>query len=257
MPVYGQFLYQGAARHAEIEFTPQGEVAHFIVDLFENPVRDGQSAPVDGLTLFPPVSPRKLFAIGLNYADHAAEHGNQVPDSPLMWFKAPTALIPHGGTVEVVYPQHRTDYEAELAIVIGKKGKGIAEADAAEYIFGLTLAQDISDRVIQRSESQWARAKSLDTYAPLGPYIYTGLDWSELPIQTILSGVVKQDGNTRDMIFSPAVLVSFLSQAITLEVGDVILTGTPEGVGPVADGDVIETRIGDMKPLVNHVKFLG
>lgn len=257
MSVYGQFLYHGVARHAEIEFTSQGEIAHFIVDLFENPTRDGQSAPVDELTLLPPVSPRKLFAIGLNYADHAAEHGNQVPDSPLMWFKAPTALIPHGGTVEVAYPQHRTDYEAELAIVIGKKGKGISEADAGDYIFGLTLAQDISDRVIQRSESQWARAKSLDTYAPLGPYIYTDLDWSELQIQTVLSGVVKQDGNTRDMIFPPTTLVSFLSQAITLEAGDVILTGTPEGVGPVADGDIIETRIGDMKPLVNHVKFVG
>jgi 2-keto-4-pentenoate hydratase/2-oxohepta-3-ene-1,7-dioic acid hydratase in catechol pathway len=253
MPIYGQFLHQGAPRHAEIEFAPEGESAHFIHDLLRNPTRDGQSAPVSQLTILPPIAPRKLFAIGLNYADHAAEHGNQVPDWPLMWFKAPTSLLPHEGTIEIAFPDHRTDYEAELALVIGKTGKRIAESDALDYILGVTCAQDISDRVIQRGESQWARGKSLDTYTPLGPYIYTGLDLSDLTIQCVVNGETKQNGHTRNMIFSPAKLISFLSEAITLEAGDVILTGTPEGVGPLHEGDVVETRIGNMKVLRNAV----
>jgi 2-keto-4-pentenoate hydratase/2-oxohepta-3-ene-1,7-dioic acid hydratase in catechol pathway len=258
MPVYGQFIYQGAPRHAEIEFLPGGEeIAHFIVDLFADPTRDGQSAPVAELTILPPVSPRKLFAIGLNYADHAAEHGNKVPDWPLMWFKAPTALLPHGGTIEVPFPEHRTDCEAELTLVIGKTGKKIAEADALDYIFGVTCGQDISDRKVQRGESQWARGKSFDTFAPMGPYIYTGLDLANLSIQSLINGEVKQNGHTKDMIFSPARMVSFLSENITLEAGDLIMTGTPEGVSPLQEGDTLETRIGPMKPLVNSVKNAG
>ncbi|HEX9997075.1 MAG TPA: fumarylacetoacetate hydrolase family protein [Abditibacterium sp.] len=257
MPIYGQFFHQGAPRHAEIEILENGEeIAHFIADLFQNPARNGESAPVSELQIMVPVSPQKLFAIGLNYADHAAEHGNAVPELPLMWFKAPTALLPHQGEVEIAFPDHRTDFEAELAIVIGKRGKRIAESEAHDYIFGVTCAQDISDRVIQRSESQWARAKSLDTYAPLGPYIYTGLDLADLTVQTLVNGEIKQNGHTRDMIFSPARIVSFLSEAITLEAGDVILTGTPEGVGALRDGDALETRIGNMKPLQNRAKFV-
>ena len=257
MPIYGQFFHQGAPRHAEIEILENGdEIAHFIVDLFRNPARDGESAPASELQIMAPVAPQKLFAIGLNYADHAAEHGNAVPEMPLMWFKAPSALLAHGGEIEVAFPAHRTDFEAELAIIIGKRGKRIAESDAHDHIFGVTNAQDVSDRVIQRGESQWARAKSLDTYAPLGPYIYTGLDFADLTIQTLVNGETKQNGHTRDMIFSPARIVSFLSEAITLEVGDVILTGTPEGVGALGDGDALETRIGAMKPLQNRVKFL-
>ncbi|MBW3636564.1 MAG: fumarylacetoacetate hydrolase family protein [Armatimonadetes bacterium] len=257
MPVYGQFFFHDAPRHAEIEFSGDGEIAHFIEDLFHNPTRSGHSARVEELQILPPVAPRKLFAIGLNYAAHAAEHGNQLPENPLMWFKAPTALLAHGGEIEIAFPAHKTDFEAELALVIGKGGKGISEADAHDHIFGITPAQDISDRVIQRGESQWARAKSLDTYAPLGPYIYTGLDLANLSVQTLLNGEVRQDGHTREMIFSPARLISFLSQAITLEAGDVILTGTPEGVGPLSDGDELETRIGDMKPLRNSVRFVS
>lgn len=254
MPAYGCFLFEGAPRHAEIEFAPEGEIAHFIADLFENPTRTGQSVPVADLAILPPVAPRKLFAIGLNYADHAAEHGNEVPAEPLMWFKATSALLAHGGTVEIAYPDHRTDYEAELALVIGVGGKRIAEKDALHHVLGVAPSQDISDRVVQRSESQWARAKSFDTYAPLGPYLYTGLELDALRVQTLVNGAVKQDGNTRDLIFSPAKLVSFLSQRITLEAGDVILTGTPAGVGPLRAGDAVETRIGAMKPLLCRVR---
>ena len=254
MSIYGRFLFQNQPRAAEIEFTPEGEKLWFVRDLWTNPERTGELADLDEVEILPPVTPQKLFAIGLNYADHAREHGNDVPDEPLMWFKAPSALLAHGGEIEIAFSDHRTDFEAELALVIGKRGKAIPQGEAPDYIFGVTGAQDISDRVVQRGESQWARAKSFDTYAPLGPYIYTGINWADLTIQTLLNGEIKQNGHTRDMIFSPACIVSFVSQHITLEAGDVILTGTPAGVGALKSGDVLETRIGEMKSLVNRVR---
>lgn len=254
MSIYGQFLHQGAPRHAQIEFTSVGEIAHFIENLWENPTPTGESARVDELQILPPVAPPKLFAIGLNYLDHIREHGREVPTEPVMWFKAATALIPHGGAIELAFPEHKTDFESELTLVIGKRGKAIPESQAHDYIFGVTCGQDISDRVVQRGESQWTRAKSFDTYAPLGPYLYRGLDLADLTIQTYLNGEIRQNGHTRDMIFSPAHIVSFVSQHITLEVGDIIMTGTPEGVGALKSGDVLETRIGAMKALVNRVK---
>lgn len=256
MPVYGRFLVNGETRHAEIESTPRGETAHFIDDLFGSRSRTGQSAPVESLQTLAPVKPPKLFAIGLNYADHAAESGQPVPERPLMWFKAPTSVIADGETVQVAYPDHRTDYESELVIVIGQRCKGVSEADADTYILGYTNGQDISDRDIQWSESQWARAKSFDTYAPLGPYIYTDIDPNNLLIETRINGEVRQQSNTDQLVFKPAQLVAFLSEAITFEAGDCIMTGTPFGIAPLKDGDVIETRIGDMKPMTNPVKFL-
>jgi 2-keto-4-pentenoate hydratase/2-oxohepta-3-ene-1,7-dioic acid hydratase in catechol pathway len=250
MPIYGRFLVNGTPRHAEI----QGDTAHFITDLFGNNSRTGETAPVADLKALSPVAPPKLFAIGLNYADHAKESGKEVPPVPLMWFKAPTAVIAHNETVELAYPEHATDWEGELTIVIGKTCREVSEADAANYILGYTIGQDISDRDIQFSESQWARAKSFDTYAPLGPYIYTDVDPNNLPISTRVNGEVKQDSNTEQLVFKPAQLIAFLSESMTLQPGDCIMTGTPFGVGPLKDGDVIETRIGDMQPLVNPVK---
>lgn len=252
MPVYGRFEYKGAPRHAEIE----GDTAYFLDDLFGARARTGESASTASLKVLAPVAPPKVFAVGLNYADHAKESNLEVPERPLMWFKAPSSVIAHNETVEVAYPSHRTDYESELAIVIGKRGKGISEADAGDYILGYTASQDISDRDIQWSESQWARAKSLDTYTPLGKYIYTDVDANNLSIETYINGEVRQSSNTEQLIFKPHFLIAFLSEAITLEPGDIILTGTPYGIAPLADGDTIETRIGGMETLVNPVKFL-
>lgn len=260
MPIYGRFQTEGQPRFAEIELAApsqfEGATAHFLSgDLFANPTRSGESARVEDLEILPPLAPSKLFAIGLNYADHAREHGNVVPPLPLMWFKAPSSLLAHGKALEVAFPDHRTDFEAELALVIGKRCKSVSEDEALGYIWGITNAQDISDRTIQRSESQWARAKSLDTYTPLGPFISTDFDLSQLRVQTLLNGALRQNGNTRDLMFSPARIISFLSEAITLEAGDVILTGTPEGVGALSDGDELETRVGDLVPLRNPVRF--
>lgn len=251
MPVYGKFLNLDKAVHGLVE----GDTVHFLDDLFGSKTLTGESAKLADLEILVPVSPSKLFAIGLNYADHAKEHGNEVPPEPLMWFKAPSSLLAQGQSIEIAFPEHRTDYEAELAIVIGKRGKKIAESEADDYIFGYAPAQDVSDRKIQRGESQWARAKSMDTYTPFGPFIYTDTDVSGVPIQYIVNGEIKQNGNTKDMMFSAQRIVSFVSETITLEVGDVILTGTPEGVGPLKDGDVVETHIGDMTVLRNPVRL--
>ncbi len=253
MPIYGQFWHDNAPTHAEIE----GDTIHFIEHLFNNPTRTGRSIALQDAEILPPVFPSKLIAIGLNYADHAAEHGNEVPPQPLMWLKAPSSLLSHGGTIEVAFPDHRTDHESELAVVIGKRGKAISEDEALDYVLGFTGSQDISDRVIQRGESQWSRAKSLDSYTPLGPYIYTDVDSNDLTVQCLVNGELKQDGHTRDLMFSVARIIAFVSEAITLEAGDVILTGTPAGVSALQDGDRVETRIGDFEPLVNHVKFLA
>jgi 2-keto-4-pentenoate hydratase/2-oxohepta-3-ene-1,7-dioic acid hydratase in catechol pathway len=154
----------------------------------------------------------------------------------------------------VPYPAHRTDFEAELAIVIGRKVRNVTPAAASRYIFGYTAAQDISDRTIQNAESQWARAKSFDTFTPLGPYVETKLDPSNLTIQLFQNGQLRQNSNTNQLIFDCHKLVSFISTNMTLLPGDVIVTGTPSGVGPIQSGDKLEVRIQGLAPLVNTVK---
>jgi 2-keto-4-pentenoate hydratase/2-oxohepta-3-ene-1,7-dioic acid hydratase in catechol pathway len=251
MAIIGRFEQGGAARWGLVE----GEEVRWLDDPFASLEPGRESAGLGDLKILPPARPSKLFAIGLNYRAHAAEFNRALPDEPLMWFKAPTSLVAHGEAVEIAYGEHRTDFEAELAVVIGRGGRGIRESHALDHVLGYTNAQDISDRNIQRSESQWARAKSLDTYTPLGPFLHTGLDPQNLRIQTLVNGEPKQDAHTRDMIFPIAHLIAFVSRDITLEAGDVILSGTPENVGPLSPGDTLETRIGDMKPLINAVRL--
>jgi len=190
----------------------------------------------------------------LNYADHARESGKPLPKEPLFWLKATTSLIPDGAKIEVPFPAHRTDYEAELTIVIGRRCRNVTPAAAARYIFGYTAAQDISDRTIQQSESQWARCKSFDTFTPLGPYVETKIDPHDLTIQLFQNGQLRQNSNTSQLIFNCYDLVAFVSTNMTLLPGDIILTGTPSGVGPIESGDRLEVRIQGLKPLVNTVK---
>jgi 2-keto-4-pentenoate hydratase/2-oxohepta-3-ene-1,7-dioic acid hydratase in catechol pathway len=210
--------------------------------------------PRKGVKTLVPVVPGKIIAVGLNYADHVREMNRELPKEPLFWFKAPTSLLPDGGKIEIPFPDHRTDFEAELAIVIGRKIRNVSPAVAARYIFGYTAAQDISDRHIQKSDGQWARCKSFDTFTPLGPFVETNLDPRELSIQEFQNGQLRQNSNTSQLIFKPAELVSFISTNLTLLPGDVILTGTPSGVGPIQSGDKLEVRIQGLAPLVNAVK---
>jgi 2-keto-4-pentenoate hydratase/2-oxohepta-3-ene-1,7-dioic acid hydratase in catechol pathway len=177
-----------------------------------------------------------------------------LPKEPLFWLKAPTSLIPDGAKIEIPFANHRNDFEAELAVVIGRKMRNVTPAAAARYIFGYTAAQDITDRTIQASESQFARSKSFDTFTPLGPYIETKIDPHDLSIQLFQNGQLRQNGNTSQMIFNCFQLVSFISTNMTLLPGDVILTGTPSGVGTIESGDRLEVRIQGMAPLVNTVK---
>jgi len=223
-------------------------------DVFGAPSFAKRPMSFKGLKTLAPADPSKIVAIGLNYADHVREQGKALPKEPLFWFKAPTSLLADGGKIEIPFPAHRTDYEAELAIVIGRRVRNIPPAAAARHIFGYTAAQDISDRTIQNSESQWARCKSFDTFTPLGPFVETKLDPNELTIQLFQNGHLRQNSNTSQLIFKPGELVSFISTNLTLLPGDVILTGTPSGIGPIQSGDKLEVRIQGLAPLVNQVK---
>ena len=231
-----------------------GEIYRLCGDVFGSPSCDKKPTRLKGLRTLTPVTPSKIIAVGLNYADHARESGKPLPREPLFWFKATTSLIPDGGKIEIPFPNHRTDFEAELAIVIGRRVRNVAPAAAARFILGYTTAQDISDRTIQNGESQWARAKSFDTFTPLGPYIETKIDPHDLTIQLFQNGQLRQNADTSQLIFNCYQLVSFVSTNMTLLPGDIILTGTPSGVGPIASGDRLEVRIQGLAPLVNTVK---
>ncbi len=223
-------------------------------DVFGSPSYQREPLAPRGIRTLVPFVPSKLIAVGLNYEDHALESGAALPREPLFWLKAPTSLLSDGGRIEVPYPGHRTDYEAELAVIIGRKCRNVAREAASRYILGYTAAQDISDRTIQKSESQWARAKSFDTFTPLGPHVETKIDPRELTIQLFQNGQLRQNSQTGRMIFDCFELVSFISTHLTLLPGDVILTGTPSGVGPISSGDQLEVRIQGMAPLRNTVK---
>jgi len=251
MAAIGRFQKGEDIFHAKVV---EGELFRLRGDVFGAPSFDRKPTPRKGVKTLVPVVPSKIIAVGLNYADHARETGKALPKEPLFWFKATTSLIPDGGKIEIPFPEHRTDYEAELAIVIGRKVRNVTPAQAPRYIFGYTAAEDISDRTIQNSESQWARAKSFDTFTPLGPLVETMIDPDGLSIQLFQNGHLRQNSNTSQLIFKPAELVSCISTNLTLLPGDVILTGTPSGIGPIQSGDKLEVRIQGLAPLVNQVR---
>jgi 2-keto-4-pentenoate hydratase/2-oxohepta-3-ene-1,7-dioic acid hydratase in catechol pathway len=231
-----------------------GELFRLEGDVFGSPTFQKKKTPRKGLKTLTPVAPSKVIAVGLNYEDHARESGKDLPKEPLFWLKAPTSLIPDGGKIDIPFQDHEVHYEAELAIVIGRRMRNVTPAAAARYIFGYTAAQDISDRTIQKNETQWARCKSFDTFTPLGPYIETKIDPHELTIQLFQNGLLRQNSNTSGLIFDCFQLVSFISTNMTLLPGDIILTGTPSGVGSIESGDRLEVRIQGMIPLINSVK---
>jgi 2-keto-4-pentenoate hydratase/2-oxohepta-3-ene-1,7-dioic acid hydratase in catechol pathway len=200
-----------------------------------------------------PVAPSKLIAVGLNYADHIAEMKRTPLGTPLIWFKAPSSLLPHNGAIEIAFPDHQTDFEAELGIVIGRAAKNVSAEQAHDFIFGYTVGLDISDRDLQKSEKQFGRCKSFDTYTPIGPFIYADVDVGDLLLELRQNGEVRQKARTSQMIYSVTEIVSFASQSLTLLPGDLILTGTPSGVGPIRSGDELEARIDDWPPLRNRV----
>jgi 2-keto-4-pentenoate hydratase/2-oxohepta-3-ene-1,7-dioic acid hydratase in catechol pathway len=231
-----------------------GELFKLKGDVFGSTSFAKKSTPRKGIKTLIPVQPSKVIAVGLNYVDHARESGLEPPKEPLFWLKAPTSLIADGGKIDIPFPNHDVHFEAELAVVIGRRVRNVTPAAAARYIFGYTAAQDISDRTIQKNESQWARAKSFDTFTPLGPYVENKIDPHSLTIQLFQNGQLRQNSNTSQLIFNTFELVSFVSTNMTLLPGDIILTGTPGGVGPIESGDRLEVRVQGLSPLVNSVK---
>lgn len=215
--------------------------------------RAASAVPLRDLQIDLPVAPSKLIAVGLNYADHITEMKRTPLGTPLIWFKAPSSLLPHGGAIEIAFPEHKTDFEAELAVVIGRQAKNVSVADALDCVFGYTIGEDISDRDLQRDEKQFARCKSFDTYTPIGPFIYAGVDVRDVALKLRQNGIVRQEARTAQMIYSVSEIVSFTSRNLTLLPGDVILTGTPAGVGAIRAGDELETTIADWAPLRNYV----
>src|SRR5438046_9753852 len=196
----------------------------------------GEVLPFASLQIDLPVAPSKLIAVGLNYADHIAEMKRTPLGTPLVWFKSPSSLLPHNGAIEIALPENQTDFEAELAVVIGKTAKNVPVERALDFVFGYTIGLDISDRDLQNSEKQFGRCKSFDTYTPIGPFVYADVDVSDVSLEFRQTGELRQSTRTSRMIYSVADVISFASQSLTLFPGDVILTGTPAGVAPIHRG---------------------
>lgn len=250
MRTFGGFKSSDRFFHGEV----RGDEVHVLARPFWiDIVPTGEVVKLSSVDVALPVAPSKLIAVGLNYADHIAEMKRTSIGTPLIWFKAPSSLLPHEGAIQIAFPEHQTDFEVELAILIGQKAKNVSVERALDFVFGYTIGLDISDRDLQKAEKQFARAKSLDTYTPVGPFVYAEVDVGDLPIELKQNGALKQKARTSQMIHSPAHIVSFASQGMTLLPGDLILTGTPAGVGPIHQGDQLEARIGDWPLLRNGV----
>ncbi|NYI06573.1 fumarylacetoacetate hydrolase family protein [Allostreptomyces psammosilenae] len=217
----------------------------------------GTPIPLGAVRLLAPTLPSKVVAVGRNYAEHAAELGNEVPQAPLTFLKPSTSVIGPGG--EVVYPRFSADvhHEAELAVVIGRMCREVPRARVQDVILGYTCANDLTARDVQRAEAQWTRAKGFDTSCPLGPWVVTDLDPADLAITCTVGGELRQAGRTGQMVHSVADLVVHISEAMTLLPGDVILTGTPAGVGPVTVGDEVAVTIEGIGTLTNRVVKRG
>ncbi len=207
------------------------------------------------IELLAPVQPGKIVCVGLNYLAHVTERDatRKVPEEPVLFMKPTSSLIGPGDEIRIVNPGNETHYEAELVMVIGRTAQAVSEAEALSYVYGYTCGNDVSDRVLQAKDGQWTRAKGFHTYCPVGPWIETDLNVSDLKIESRLNGEVRQSNRTSNMIFKPAFLISYISQIMTLDPGDIVLTGTPEGVGELAAGDQIEVEIEGIGTLSNPV----
>lgn len=214
----------------------------------------GESRAFDERDLECPVQPTKIVCVGRNYAAHARELGNVVPSEPLLFLKPPSALLGPGGTIALPPESARVEHEAELAVVIAQRAKCIAKDDALAHVFGYACACDVTARDLQKKDVQFTRAKSFDTFCPVGPWIETKLDPSGVRLACRVNGATRQDGSTADMIFDVSTLVAYVSRMMTLEPGDVILTGTPEGVGLLVAGDCLEVEVGGIGVLRARVQ---
>ncbi len=215
--------------------------------------RQSASIPMEKVRLLAPATPSKILGVGRNYAAHAQEQNVEVPEIPLIFLKPPSAIIGPQDKIELPPQSQQVEHEAELAVVIGKRGRWISAEQAEEYILGYTIGLDITARDLQRRDGQWSRGKGFDTFCPLGPWIETELDTSDVIISCRVNGELRQMASTREMIFTIPQLVAYISSAMTLEAGDVILTGTPSGIGKLAAGDIVMAEIEGIGTLRNEV----
>ncbi|HEV2882089.1 MAG TPA: fumarylacetoacetate hydrolase family protein [Pyrinomonadaceae bacterium] len=215
---------------------------------------------VEGLALsevklLAPVTPTKIVCVGRNYRDHAAELGNPMPDAPLLFLKPPSAVVGHAEAIELPAVSARVEHEGELGVVIGRRARRIGDNEnPLDYVLGYTCVNDVTARDLQRHDVQFTRAKSFDTFCPVGPYVVTGIDPFDLQVETRVNGETRQRGRTAAMAFPVAYLIRYISHIMTLEAGDVISTGTPAGVGPLSDGDVCEVEVERVGTLRNSVR---
>jgi 2-keto-4-pentenoate hydratase/2-oxohepta-3-ene-1,7-dioic acid hydratase in catechol pathway len=219
------------------------------------PVRQnsGEVFPLSRLQLLSPTRPSKIVAVGLNYRDHIAEFGHPVPENPIIFIKPSSSVIAPGERIILPQSSQRVDYEAELAMVIKKRARRVRKEEAPQYILGYTCFNDVTARDLQKKDGQWTRAKSFDTFSPIGPWIETDFDPRNAEIKCYLNGTLRQHSNTGNLLFSAWELLSFVSEIMTLLPGDVIATGTPSGVGPMQAGDVVEVFIQGIGILRNEV----
>jgi len=266
---YCRFLFGGHTHHGAVEERDgRLEIARLIKapqeDLevrFEHsgltaPDFEFSPLPLDEAKLLPPVTPSKIICVGRNYREHVSELGNEMPAEPLIFFKPPSSLLAPDGVIRLPALSQRVDYEGELALVIGKRTRNFRPGENwREVVRGFTLANDVSARDLQKKDAQWTRAKGFDTFCPVGPLVSDELDLDAgVTIETHLNGEVRQHASTRDLIFSIPVLLAYISAAFTLEPGDLILTGTPSGVGPIAPGDRVEVSVAGLGILRNSVE---
>lgn len=234
----------------------EGDSIRPIADIYARDITPGPMLiPASDALLLAPVSPSKIVCVGRNYKDHAAELGNPIPEEPLLFLKAPSAIIGSGQTIKLPVESERVEHEGELGVVIGRKASHIDEDDdPLAYVLGYTCVNDVTARDLQKKDGQFTRSKSFDTFCPVGPFIVTDLDASDLRVRTKVNGVVRQQGRTSTMAFPVSMLIRYISNIMTLFPGDLIATGTPSGVSGLKDGDTVEVEIDEIGTLWNPVK---
>lgn len=248
---YLRFLQNGNIRYGLLE---KGNTIREVGgDIFNNHKNTENVFSLSEITFLPPCVPTKIIAVGLNYFDHANEVQMKISDEPLIFMKPPSTLIAHNDNI--IYPKmsKQLDYEAELAVIIKNRIKNIEPEDVFENILGYTCFNDVTARDLQKKDEQWTRAKSFDTFAPIGPFISTGLNPDNLQIKLYKNGQLMQNSSTNNMIFKVDKIISFISKIMTLFPGDIIATGTPSGVGKLEEGDMVEVEIEGIGVLKNNV----
>ena len=223
-------------------------------DIFGEYRRREAKIPLTEVKLAAPCVPSKIICVGRNYIEHAKELGNEVPKVPLTFFKPPSSIISNGENIILPPQSKQVEHEAELVVVVGKRGRNITTEQAKEYIFGYTIGNDITARDLQKSDDQWTRAKGFDTFCSFGPWIDTEFDASDAVVTCRVNGQMRQMASTRDMVFNVNTLIAYISSVMTIEPGDIIFTGTPAGVGELKNGDVVDVEIEGLGKLSNPVK---